>query len=259
MWGIRSEELDTYTEVTLAAQAIGSLPSRTIGMAFWVELEEMLGPVFGPIVRGIFEPFWKTLEDPLFRTTILSTIIWTVLIVGGLVFVVYEAPGFFSFVMGTQPTTQRRVGTSRSTHTRVAQSAQRLAAERAVQRQAAATTLQEEREKRQAEVRAYGVKVSSSLKRTGEEFVLSVDVNNESTNQIDMVVVDIDLPADVNMSIGSFRMQRLGTIGAGHTKVAEFGIRTRGGNVEEISGYVEFLSASYEVSKLSIPPPEIIA
>ncbi|MHA2153118.1 MAG: hypothetical protein ACXAAQ_14155, partial [Candidatus Thorarchaeota archaeon] len=240
------------------AQAIGTLPSRTIGMAFWVELEEMLGPVFGPIIRGIFEPVWRTLEDPQFRTTILSTIIWTVLIVGGLVFVVYEAPGFFSLMMGTQSTTQRKVRTSSSTHTRIAQSAQRQAAEQSAQRQAAATRLQEDREKRQAEVEAYGVKVSSSILRVGDEFVLSVNVNNESTHQIDMVVVDIDLPADVNMSIGSFRMQRLGTIAAGHTKVAEFGIQSRGGEVEEITGYVEFLGATYEVSKITIPPPEII-
>ncbi len=71
--------IDTYTEVTLVAQAIGTLPSRGFGMAFWVELEKMLGPVFGPIIRGIFEQVWRTLEDPSFRTTILSTIIWTFL------------------------------------------------------------------------------------------------------------------------------------------------------------------------------------
>ncbi|MHA2025079.1 MAG: hypothetical protein ACW98U_04175 [Candidatus Thorarchaeota archaeon] len=228
-------------------------------MAFWVELEEMLGPVFGPIVRGIFEPVWRVFEDPSFRTTILSTIIWTVLIVGGLVFVIYEAPGFFSLMMGTQSTSQRTVSTSSSTQTRLAQSAQRQASKHSAAREAATTKLEEDREKRQAEVRAYGVKVSSRINRTGEEFILSVDVNNESSNQIDMVVVDIDLPADINIAIGSFRMQRLGTIAAGQTKVAEFGIQPRGGNMEEISGHVEFLGATYEVSKLAIPPPEVIA
>ncbi len=217
-------------------------------MAFWVELEEMLGPVFGPIIRGIFEPVWRTLEDPSFRSTILSTIIWTFLIVGGLVFVIYEAPGFLNLMMGTQPTASKRITPSRSTHTRLAQSAQR---------QEADTKLQEGREKRQAEVKAYGVKVSSNLQKSGEEFILSVTVNNESSSQIDMVVVDIDLPADINISIGSFRMQRLGTIAAGTTKIAEFRIQQRGGNLGEIAGHVEFLSASYEVSTLPIPPPEL--
>ena len=112
--------------------------------------------------------------------------------------------------------------------------------------------------RKQAIVEASGVKVQSKITRQQEELLLTVLVNNGSGHQIDMVVVDIDLPADIHSQIGSFRMQRLGTVAPGETEVVEFRLQDKGGNVEEISGHVEFLGASYEVSKITLPPPEIV-
>ena len=52
-------------------------------------------------------------------------------------------------------------------------------------------------------------------------------------------------------------MQRLGSIAAGHTEIAKFSLQDRGGDISAIGGYVEFLSASYEISKIPLPHPEI--
>jgi len=217
-------------------------------MAFWQELEDLLGPILGPIVRGIFEPVYRTFEDQAFRTQALTAIIWTSMIVGGLVFVIYEAPGFLSWIMGGQKTTRPQRTPAPALR------AQRLAAER---RTASQSMVDEARKRKQAIVDASGVKVQSKINRQRDELLLTVLVNNGSGHQIDMVVVDIDLPADIHTQIGSFRMQRLGTVAPGETEVAEFRLQDRGGKVEEIRGHVEFLGASYEVSKVEIPPPTI--
>jgi len=52
-------------------------------------------------------------------------------------------------------------------------------------------------------------------------------------------------------------MQRLGTINAGEVKTADFILRPMGGNPADIGGYVEFLGASYEVSKIALPVPDM--
>jgi hypothetical protein len=228
----------------------GNSPIARFGMAFWQELEDLLGPILGPIVRGIFEPVYRTFENTTFRTQFLFTVIWTSIIIAGLVFTVYEAPSFFSWILGTQYSQPRVQTASQLSQT----GTQHLAAR---QHQRTRSAVEEERERKRAVVEASGVKVQSILKRMKKELILEVIVKNGSSNQIDMVVVDIDLPADINTSISSFRMQRLGTIGIGQTEVAEFKLQDRGGDVSKIGGHVEFLGASYEVSKLTLPPPEI--
>ena len=72
-----------------------------------------------------------------------------------------------------------------------------------------------------------------------------------------MVIVDLDLPSGINVDVGSFRMQRLGSIHSGEIKTAEFLLRPLGGDPLEIGGHVEFLGASYEVSIIAIPVPDM--
>ncbi len=230
--------------------ALGNSPITRLGMKFWQELEDLLGPILGPIVRGFFEPIYRTLENPVFRTQLLSAIIWTAMIVGGLVFVAYEAPSFLSWIMGGQTSPVRKQVTSQTNQTR----AHRQSVERRTESQ---SRVDEERGRKQAFVDASGVKVQSKVKQQREEFILTVHVNNGSDHPIEMVVVDLDLPADIDTATGSFRMQRLGSIASGQTEVAEFRLRDRGGDVTAVRGYIEFLGASYEISKISLPAPVI--
>ncbi len=229
---------------------LGVSTSSRYVLTFWQELEDLLGPILGPIIRGFFEPIYRTFEDPFFRTQALNIIIWTAMIIGGLVFIVYETPGFINWIMGSQSSPSKRPVASRAIRPRVYHPA-------ADQHQITKSKVEEERERRRAVVEASGVKVQSIIKRVREDLILDVIVNNDSGHQIDMVVADIDLPADISIAIGSFRMQRLGTIRAGETQVAEFRLSNQGGDISKIGGHVEFLSASYEVSKIQLPSPEI--
>ncbi len=242
--------IKTYNLFNTIILAVGDSPITRFGMKFWEELEDLLGPILGPIVRGIFEPVYRTLEDPLFRTQVLSAIIWTAMIIAGLVFVAYEAPSFLSWIMGGQTSPVRKQIASKPAETR----AHRQSVERRTESQ---SRVDEERGRKQAFVDASGVKVQSRVKQQREEFLLTVSVNNGSDHQIDMVVVDLDLPADIDTATGSFRMQRLGTIASGQTEIAEFRLRDRGGDVTSIRGHVEFLGASYEISKIPLPAPQI--
>jgi hypothetical protein len=114
---------------------------------------------------------------------------------------------------------------------------------------------QKEREKREKAVRETGVRVAAKIVRERELLRLTVDIKNGSTSHIDMVVVDLDLPTGIDAETGSFRMQRLGTINAGESKSVDFVLRPMGGEPSEIGGHVEFLGASYEVSKIPLPSP----
>ncbi len=231
--------------------SFGEQPINKFGILFWQELEDMLGPILGPIVRGFFEPLFRTFENPIFRSQFMFTVIWTTMIIAGLVFVIYEAPGFLSLIMGNQSRSLKSQPVSRPSQTR----SQRLSDER---QRVTKTKVEQERERQQEVIDKSGVKVQSSIKRVKEELILDVSVHNGSSHQIDMVVVDIDLPADINTSTSSFRMQRLGTISPGGTEIAQFHLQDRGGDIAKIGGHVEFLSASYEVSKVTLPQPEIV-
>ena len=242
--------IKTFNILNSIVLAIGASPIARFGVQFWQELEDLLGPILGPIIRGVFEPVYRTFEDPSFRTQTLSAIIWTAMIVGGLVFVAYEAPSFLSWIMGSQTSPLKRQAPSKPTESR----AHRQSVER---RAASKSRVDAEREKKQAFLDASGVRVQSRVKQQRDEFLLSVFVSNGSDHQIVMVIVDLDLPADIDTSTGSFRMQRLGTIASGQTEIAEFRLRDRGGDVTAITGHVEFLGASYEISKIPLPAPEI--
>ncbi|MFW9835392.1 MAG: hypothetical protein ACFFEK_15435 [Candidatus Thorarchaeota archaeon] len=240
--------IKTLNTLNLVVLTIGPLPKGSFVPQFWQELEDFLGPILGPIVRGVFEPVYRALEDPVFRHQTLFTIIWTAMIIGGLVFAIYEIPSFFGKITEGQVTTRPQES---AIH---AQRAQRKSIDR---RAVSRTNVEEERKKKQAIVDKSGVRVQSKIAQNGEELLLTVIVKNDSGHQIDMVVVDIEPPADIQMSIGSFRMQRLGSISPGETDTAEFNLEDRGGEIADIRGHVEFLGASYEVSKVPIPPPEI--
>ncbi|MFW9788234.1 MAG: hypothetical protein ACFFE2_08610 [Candidatus Thorarchaeota archaeon] len=241
---------------TISTLGMLFLPSNNtsiarFGIEFWQELEDFLGPILGPIVRGFFEPVYRAFEDQVFRRQFLNTVVWTAMIIGGLVFVIYEAPSFLSWVFGSTSSSARKAPTDRAARTR----AQRIST---TQHQMTESKVEEERERTRASVEASGVKVQSIIKRARDELILDVIVNNGSSNQIDMVVVDLDLPADINTSTGSFRMQRLGTIKAGESEIAQFRLVDLGGDITLIGGHVEFLGASYVVSKISLPKPEIV-
>jgi hypothetical protein len=214
----------------------------------WDQLDE----IFGPILHPIIDPIIAALQDTALRATLLSTIIWACLVVGGLVFIVYEAPVLLRLIAGSKTTLPRTAATSSVAKTRQPQTGtsklHKLSAERSKQ----------ELKERESRIEASGVKVTATMKKARETLILRVTVHNGSDSQIDMVVVDIDLPAGIDPAIGSFRMQRLGSIPAGKSETKEFLLNPRGGDISQIGGYVEFLGASYEVSKTPLPAIEVI-
>ncbi|NWF96220.1 MAG: hypothetical protein HXY34_08755 [Candidatus Thorarchaeota archaeon] len=105
------------------------------------------------------------------------------------------------------------------------------------------------------EVTHAGVKVIATMQAHGDTHTLKTMVTNQNDYRIEMVVVTIDPPDGVEPAIGSFRMQRLGTINPGSTQVAQFSMRSLGGNVMDVSGQIEFISANYEITKIDLPVP----
>jgi hypothetical protein len=214
---------------------------------FW----ETLDDIFGPILRAILEPIWTAFQDPVFRAGVLSMIIWTSIVVAILILLVYEGSSFFSlFAAGAQ------TPLAAQTPKRPAQQAR--AATSAIRRREAEERAQEEAKKRVDEVIASGVSVSATVTVRHERLDLLVKVDNRSAHKIDMVVVDIDVPAGIHTTAGSFRMQRLGSIAAGHAGTADFKMTLAGGAPQDISGYVEFLGSSYEMTKIPLPTPEVV-
>lgn len=199
----------------------------------------------------LLDPIILALQDIVLRRTILSTVIWSTLIICGLIFLVYEFPAVINLVIGAQPKqvkTQSKSGASSRTRTDV--SSERM-------HKASRDQVQKDRDARDRAVLQTGVKVASKIVYERELMHLIVDIKNGSISHIDMVVVDLDLPSGIDTETGSFRMQRLGTINAGQSKSADFLLRPMGGDPRKIGGHVEFLGASYEVSKILIPPPEM--
>ena len=199
----------------------------------------------------LLDPILLVLQDEGLRRTIFSTVIWSFLIVCGLIFAVYEIPTFLSLLLGSQTKAvakQKRVTTDGRSQ---------AASESASRHQISLAKSQKEREKREAAVKQTGVTVAAKIKKERELLLLSVKISNASNSHINMVVVDLDLPSGIDAEVGSFRMQRLGTINASETKTAEFILRPTGGDPADIGGYVEFLGASYEVSKIALPVPNM--
>lgn len=200
----------------------------------------------------LFDPIFAVLQDEGLRRTFLSTAIWSFLIICGLVFVVYEIPVIMNLVSGS-PTTPVR----RQLKTAISKGRTQAAAASATRHQLSRDKTRKERERRAKVIEETGVKVAAKLERERELLRLTVNIENGSTSKIDMVIVDLDIPAGIDVDIGSFRMQRLGSINVGETKIAEFLLSPMGGNPLEIGGHVEFLGASYEVSIIPIPVPEM--
>jgi hypothetical protein len=212
--------------------------------SLWDELNRILGPIVNPILMA--------LQDASLRANLLSTIIWSTLVIGGLVFILHEAPVIFHLATGSKATLPKKASTTGAKRTAQTQTdtskLHRLSAERSKQ----------ELKERESRIEASGVKVTATAKKTREALVLAVTVHNGSDSQIDMVVVDVDLPAGIDPAIGSFRMQRLGSIPAGKSETREFLLNQQGGDISQIGGYVEFLGASYEVSKTPLPAIEVL-
>jgi hypothetical protein len=199
----------------------------------------------------LLDPIINALQDVALRHSILSTIIWSTLIICGLIFVTYEFPIVITLITGSQPKSRRqRTTSSAASKTQTESSSARL-------RRESQDKIQEESEKREKAVLKTGVNVTAKIVQERELMRLTVTIRNGSTSHIDMVVVDLNLPFGIDAETGSFRMQRLGTINSGETKSADFLLRPMGGDPRKIGGHVEFLGASYEVSKIPIPPPEM--
>jgi hypothetical protein len=214
---------------------------------FW----ETLDDIFGPILRPILEPIWIAFQDPLFRASVLSMIIWTSIVVASLIFLVYEGANLFSlFGAGTPAPIAAQTSRRSAQQTRPLPTVGR--------RREAEERAQEEAKKRVDEVIASGVSVSATVTVKHERLDLSVKVDNQSAHKIDMVVVDIDVPAGIQTTTGSFRMQRLGSIAAGQAATADFKMTLAGGKPQDVSGYVEFLGSSYEMTKIPLPKPEVV-
>ncbi|MBE0526467.1 MAG: hypothetical protein IH631_05960 [Candidatus Thorarchaeota archaeon] len=201
----------------------------------------------------LFDPVLIAFQDEALRRTLLSTVIWSLLVICGLVFAVYEFPSIINFIMGTQAKPVR-VQTKTAAALKPRTASETSAASR---HQLSLDKSQQERDRRETAVRKTGVTVAAKLVQERELLRLSVSITNGSTSHIDMVVVDLNLPSGIDAETGSFRMQRLGTINAGESKSVDFIFRPTGGNPADIGGDVEFLGASYEVSKIPLPVPEM--
>jgi len=214
----------------------------------WDQLDE----IFGPILHPIIDPIFAALQDTAFRAMLISSIIWSCLVIGGLIFIVHEGPVLLNLVTGSKPTLPRTAAPKSTARARQQISTAGL-------HRAIAERTQKEGMERESHIQASGVRVTTKMKKIRDAVSLQVTVHNGSDSKIDMVVVDLDLPAGIDPAIGSFRMQRLGSIPAGQAESKEFLLTLRGGDLSKLGGYVEFLGASYEVSKISLPVIEVEA
>jgi len=205
----------------------------------WESILDFLSPILDPIFS-----IW---ENYTLRVTIMSTIIWSVLIISGLVFIVLESPSIIPIFTGTQQKRTYRAPQTQSTR-------QHPQERPGTQQRPSRRTERKETQKIAAEDDT-GVNVISTIKKHYDKMVLKVKVTNGSDTKIDMVVVDLELPQDIETDIGSFRMQRVGSIDSGQSETVEFALKSLGGELQAIGGHVEFLGASYEVSKVKIPAP----
>jgi hypothetical protein len=217
---------------------------------FWDELEKLLGPILQPIIHPIF----MALDNESFRLMVLTTTISFFLIAAGVTWVIFEGlPLLMNITEVTEelPEMDSRRGRPQSTERFRRYQTTHIP-------RVQESTPQKEKEPKPAVIQQTGVRVTSELKKTRETAELIVNVENITDSPIQMVVVDIDLPIGIDPEIGSFRMQRLGTIESGNSKKAVFRLRQTGGEYKRISGFIEFMSASYEVSKIDLPSPQII-
>lgn len=209
---------------------------------FWDELEKLLGPILQPIVGPLFD----ALRDEAFRSVILSTVIAVCLFFVAVAYLVYEAPIVVQWLIDgpdiNQGAAQRRREHSRGITARSA--AQATSARKATQAKSLAEEIGD-------------VVVTSKIEKHREEVTLTVNVKNESDFRIEMVVVDISVPEGIDFATGSFRMQRIGTVNSGETTSAVFRLKHISGSLADVTGQVEFMSSSYEITKVSVPSPNV--
>jgi len=81
---------------------INMLPKATMLMqnSLWDDIETFL--------HLLLDPIFIAIQDEGLRTIILSTIIWSFLVICGLVFVVYEFPSIIQLVSGPSPAPLKR-------------------------------------------------------------------------------------------------------------------------------------------------------
>ncbi len=210
---------------------------------FWDELEKLLGPILQPIVGPLFD----ALRDEAFRSLVLSTVIAVCLFFVVVTYVVYEAPIVVQWLVRGTDISQGTVQKTRDSS--------RMATAR---RTAQATSARKETTKTKSLAEEIGdIVVTSRIEKRREEVTLTVNVKNESDFRIEMVVVDISVPEGIDFGTGSFRMQRIGTVNSGETSSAVFRLKHTSGSLADITGQVEFMSSSYEITKVNVPSPEI--
>ncbi len=212
---------------------------------FWDELEQLLGPIFQPIVGPLFDILRVDANRLVLLTTIVSMCIFFVVIA----YVVYDLPISFRWLStgsaSLNAATRSNTGYSTPGKTPTRYSAKAKSAERT-----------ETKKVSTAEVIG-DVTVESELVKVRDAAELTVTVTNKSEHPIEMVVVDLHLPEGIDIMTGSFRIQRIGTIPSGDSTAAKFMIQNNYGSYAKISGMVEFMSSSYEITKVDIPAPAI--
>lgn len=215
--------------------------ARNIRPYFWDEIEQLLGPIWQPIVGPLFDVF-RIEANRLILLTIIITVSVFVIVV---TYIVYEAPLVINwFVGGVSLNSTTSPSYSQGSSRRVP-STQRAP----TSKQTVPTQVTEPRTEK-------GVDVRSLIQTGRDEIVLYVDIENNSEHKIEMVVVDVSLPAGIDTMTGSFRMQRVGTIESGESRRCTFRLTQTEGNLSEIAGHVEFMSSSYEITEVDIPAPE---
>ncbi|MHA1909523.1 MAG: hypothetical protein ACW98Y_19650 [Candidatus Thorarchaeota archaeon] len=227
----------------LTMLSTGSEQTRIIP-SFWDELEELLGPIWQPIVGPLFD----VLREESYRLMMLSTIVTVCIFVVVITFVVYEVPSIINWLIGgaglssldtkpPPPKTTRR---------------------REPRRASRAPTKKEVKAPTPVEAAVKGVNVRSLIEKERDVTILNVEIENQSDHRIEMVVTDIILPDGIDILPGSFRMQRIGTIESGGSRRCIFRLKHTEGSLSDISGHVEFMSSSYEITEVTIPSPEIL-
>ncbi len=212
---------------------------------FWDELEQFLGPFFQPIVGPLFD-YLRVDANRLFLLSTVMTLCFFAVVIA---YTAYELPVIFRWLAAgseslnaaqSRPTTKRAAPMTSTRYSTKAKSAQ-----------------QEEKKKISSAEAIGDVHVTSVVEKKHEEVLLTVNVENKSEHQIEMVVVDLTLPPGIDIMTGSFRMQRIGTVQPGNSSAAHFRLRHNYGSLSELSGQVEFMSSSYEITKVDIPSPQI--
>ncbi len=209
---------------------------------FWNEIYDLIRPIVGPFL----DPILEQLQNAAFRLFVLNSIILISVILSGAVYIMYEIPGLLRWMTSDSllsPTSQR------STH--IASQSHRLTrktvpSQHAQVRPSAVGS---------GESITNSVRVVSLVSLRREGYLLTVTIENISPERLDMVMVSVNPPSGIAIEVGSFRMQRLGTIMPREKKSALVNLKYLGGNLSEIGGYVEFLGRDF--GRMPLPPPKL--